>query len=149
MPAVDDARARLTAHMASRGLKHTRQRDLILDAFFAAGSHVSADDLLRRVQGDAPVGAATVYRALKLFAEAGVAMERHFHDGQTLYEPVLSEEHHDHLICTTCGKIFEFEDPVIEEQQRRVAAAHGLVLHSHRHEIYGTCASPASCPHRS
>src|SRR4051812_39652584 len=115
-PAVEEASRKLAAYMVVRGLKHTRQRDQILEAFFDASAHVSIDDLLALVQTRMPgVGYATVYRTMKLFAEAGVAHERHFQDGQTRYEPVVPDEHHDHLICVTCGTIFEFEDPTIEE----------------------------------
>ena len=148
-PAVEVASRKLAAYMVERGLKHTRQRDEILEAFFAAGGHVSIDDLLALVQERMPgVGYATVYRTMKLFAEAGVAHERRFHDGQTRYEPVVPDEHHDHLICTTCGTIFEFEDPVIESRQADIAEAHGLRVESHRHEIYGSCTRPETCEHR-
>ena len=149
MTAVEEAQRRLDAYMRTRGLKHTRQRDEILEAFFTAGGHVSIDELLARVQERlAGVGYATVYRTLKLFSEAGVAHERHFQDGQTRYEPVVEDEHHDHLICTLCGKIFEFEDPIIEKRQAEIAADHGLRLHTHRHEIYGTCLKPDTCANR-
>lgn len=149
MFALDDARARLELHMRQKGLKHTRQRDEILEAFFAVGGHASIEDLLGKVQSRLPgVGYATVYRSLRLFVEAGIAQERRFDDGQTRYEPV-SDEHHDHLICTTCGTIFEFEDPGIESAQAAVAAAHGLQVRTHRHEIYGTCLHPESCVHRA
>jgi Fur family ferric uptake transcriptional regulator len=144
------ARQKLERFIADQGLKHTRQRDVILDAFLAAGGHVSVEELLRLVQAEAPgVGAATVYRTLKLFTEAGIAHERNFQDNQTRYEPALDDEHHDHLICLDCGSIFEFEDQVIEDRQAAVAAQHGLNLQSHRHEIYGRCVSPASCVHRA
>lgn len=150
MNPADLARERLAVFMDARGLKHTRQRDMILDEFYAAGSHVSVDDLLKLVvERMAGVGAATVYRTLKLFAEAGVAHERHFADGQTRYEPVTSDDHHDHLICTVCGTIFEFEDPIIEARQAEVAREHGLIVHTHRHEIYGTCMAPETCKHRA
>lgn len=149
MSAVEDARTRLGAYMAARGLKHTRQRDVILECFFGVGGHVSVDELVRIVQERMDgVGTATIYRALRLFSDAGVAAERRFQDGQTRYEPVTPDEHHDHLICVDCGRIFEFEDPVIEERQSAVAAQYGLTVRSHRHEIYGSCGSPGSCPHR-
>lgn len=144
------AQRQLETYMRDRGLKHTRQRDEILEVFFEAGGHASIDELLSRVQERMPgIGYATVYRTMKLFSEAGVAHERHFQDGQTRYEPVQPDEHHDHLICTDCGKIFEFEDPIIEQRQSEVAAAHGLRLDHHRHEIYGRCLNPQSCVHRT
>ncbi len=146
---LDEARGRLDLYMLERGLKHTRQRDEILEAFLSAGGHSSIDDVLALVHARmARVGYATVYRTLKLFVEAGVAHERHFQDGQTRYEPVVPNEHHDHLICTICATIFEFEDPVIETRQSDIAEVYGLRVTSHRHEIYGTCQAPESCSHR-
>ena len=83
------------------------------------------------------VGAADV--PLKLFAECGIAEERHFGDGQTRYESIVGEQHHDHLICTHCGTILEFENPRIEELQQKVAKEHGCEIRSHRLELYGRC----------
>ena len=56
------------------------------------------------------------------------------------------DEHHDHLICTRCGKIFEFEDDVIERRQLDVAERFGLQLTSHRMTLWGECAND-SCEH--
>lgn len=150
MSTIQDARARLGRHMRDRGLKQTRQREEILESFLAHGGHVSIDELLALVQERLPgVGYATVYRSMKLFVEAGLAHERHFEGGQTRFEVDLGGDHHDHLICTTCKRIFEFEDPTIEALQADVARAHGLRLTSHRHEIYGECLKPDTCPHRA
>lgn len=147
MEPLPSARVRLDRFIADQGMKHTRQRDTILEEFMRAGGHVSVEDLLRRVQALAPgLGAATVYRTLKLFVDAGIAHERNFGDGQARYEPALDDEHHDHLICSDCGTIFEFEDPQIEARQSEIAAQHGLVLHAHRHEIHGRCVQREACP---
>ncbi len=141
------ARARLERFIVEQGMKHTRQRDTILEEFMRAGGHVSVEDLLRRVQILAPgLGAATVYRTLKLFVDAGIAHERNFGDGQARYEPAVDNEHHDHLICTDCGTIFEFEDPQIESRQSEIARQYGLELLSHRHDIHGTCLQKEACP---
>lgn len=146
MTPLETARARLERHIDGQGMKHTRQRVQILEAFMR-GHHVTVEELLRAVQADAPgTGAATVYRTLKLFVEAGIAHERNFGDGQARYEPAVDDSHHDHLICTDCGTIFEFEEPEIEDRQARVAAAHGLTVRTHRHEIHGTCNQGAACP---
>jgi Fur family ferric uptake transcriptional regulator len=121
---------------------------VILRVFAGSTDHVSIQELLERVQGDmAGVGYATVYRTMKLFVEAGIAHERHFDDGQTRYEPVAQgHDHHDHLICRDCGHIFEFDDPVIEDRQSAMAAAHGLAIVAHRHDIWGSCLNRATCP---
>ena len=67
--------------------------------------------------------------------------ERNFGDGTTRFEATHAAEHHDHLICTSCGTILEFEDPKIEQLQRQVAEHHGFSISSHRLELYGFCAN--------
>jgi Fur family transcriptional regulator, ferric uptake regulator len=143
---VDEAnlehfRTLLQEHMVKRGLRSTDQRRLIVETFFQAPNHISIEELLSQVRAQDPkVGYATVYRTLKLLTECGVAFERKFGDGLTRYELADDSSHHDHLICVDCGKIIEFEEPQIEELQERIAARHGFVVKSHKHEMYGSCA---------
>lgn len=134
------AKQRFQAYLARQGLKSTRQRDLILDAFLRCAAHPSTEELYLRLRRRHPgIGYATVHRTLKLFAECGIAEERNFGDGQTRYESTGGDEHHDHLVCRVCGAILEFEDPRIEELQREVAARHGFTIEHHRLELYGRC----------
>ena len=127
---------------ASKGLRSTRQRDTILDVFLSTHQHVSVEELYLKVKRSNPgVGQATVYRTLKLFAEAGLAREILLHDGQTRYEHVMAGEHHDHLVCTGCNAIIEFENATIEQLQDEIAARHGFMIKSHKLEIYGLCAT--------
>jgi Fur family transcriptional regulator, ferric uptake regulator len=137
---LEHFRTLLQDHMARRGLRSTDQRRLIVETFFQSPNHVSIEELLAQVrQQDPRVGYATVYRTLKLLTECGVAFERKFGDGLTRYELADEASHHDHLICVECAKIIEFEEPKIEELQERVAARHGFILRSHKHEMYGVC----------
>lgn len=127
---------------AAKGLRSTRQRDLILDIFLSTHQHVSVEELYLKVKASHPgIGHATVYRTLKLFAESGLAREILLHDGQTRYEHVMAGEHHDHLVCTGCNAIIEFEDATIEKLQEEIAARHGFRIRSHKMEIYGLCAA--------
>lgn len=126
--------------LLTQGLKSTQQRELILEEFLRAGSHLSTEELYLRLRRKNPrIGYATVHRTLKLFAECGIAEQRHFGDGQARYETSDHGEHHDHLICVACGKIVEFEDPRIEELQVEVAGGHGFSIERHRLELYGCC----------
>jgi Fur family ferric uptake transcriptional regulator len=134
------ALVRLGSWLEERGLKHSRQRDVIVETFYAMGGHVPVDGLVARVRAlDARVSVATVYRTMKLLAECGIAVPRRFDDGQTRYEPASGRSHHDHLICTGCGRIVEFENAKIEELQVRVARSHGFEVDSHKLELYGRC----------
>lgn len=127
-------------YIAEQGLKSTQQREIILDEFLSAGDHLSTEELYLRIREKHPhIGYATVYRTLKLFSECGIAEEHNFGDGQTRYESVVGEEHHDHLICTKCKKIIEFEDSRIEELQAEVARRHDFKIQDHRLELYGLC----------
>lgn len=127
-------------YAAKQGLRSTRQRDIILDIFLASHQHLSVEELYLKVKASHPgIGFATVYRTLKLLVEAGVARELTLKDGQARYEHVLAGEHHDHLICTGCGAIVEFEDETIERLQGDIALRHGFTITSHRLELYGLC----------
>jgi Fur family ferric uptake transcriptional regulator len=142
----DEVRAVLAEYIQSNGLKNTRQRDVILETFIAASGHTTIEELLSAVQKvNKAVGYATVYRTLKLFVDAGIASERKFGDGQTQYEIANVDEHHDHLICRKCGKIFEFEDDIIERQQEIIAAQFGLKLTHHRMTLWGEPVDGNSC----
>ena len=129
-------------YLRRKGLKTTSQRMIILETFLESDSHYSTEELYLKLRGDYPkIGYATVHRTLKLFAECGIAAERNFGDGQARFEPIHGEEHHDHLVCTECGLIIEFEEPQIEALQEAVAVAHNFTIANHRLELYGCCAT--------
>ncbi len=138
---VEHAKARLRTFLRERGLRSTRQREAILEAFLAEDAHVSAEELYDRVRRSHPsIGHATIYRSMALFVEAGIAKERRFHEeGRVRYEPGLDADHHDHLVCLGCGEIQEFEDPTIERLQNEIARTRGFSVTFHRLELYGLC----------
>lgn len=139
-PDVDELKTRLDEYMNRQGLRSTAQRRLVTELFFKSDEHLSIEELLQKVRRKDPrVGYATVYRTLKLLKESGLANERHFGDGVSRYEVAHEDAHHDHLICTECGKIVEFEDEEIERLQEDLAAKHGFELTRHKHELYGLC----------
>jgi Fur family transcriptional regulator, ferric uptake regulator len=128
-------------HIQKKGLKRTAQRDLILDVFLRSEEHLSNEDLYRLVkQEDASVGQTTVYRTLKLLTEAGLAREVRFGDGRTHYEHQYKHQHHDHMICSECGKIIEFFSAELEAIQDSMAAKHRFEITQHLLRIIGVCA---------
>ncbi|MEM9489292.1 MAG: transcriptional repressor [Myxococcota bacterium] len=142
---------RWKSYLQENRLNITQQRELIVDQFLRSKDHISVDELLARVRKrNRKVGYATVYRTLKLLVDSGLAIQRQFGDGQARYE--VDGDHHDHLICTKCGLILEFEDREIEELQDRIAERlGGFNVTRHRHELYGLCPkargiSGGACP---
>jgi Fur family ferric uptake transcriptional regulator len=135
-----DWKARLTAHIRDGNGRITGPRMRVAEVFFSMEGHPGVEQLAaevrRRHKG---IGYATVYRTMKLLVESGLVAAREFGEGFARYEVQEPAEHHDHLICTSCGRILEFEDPGIEDLQERVTRAHGFVMQRHRLEIYGLC----------
>jgi Fur family ferric uptake transcriptional regulator len=130
----------LARYMGEHGLKSTRQRSLIIDTFFGLHGHLSVEEVWAHVRRlDARVSVATVYRTMKLLADSGLAHAQNFGDGQTRYEAAVGRDHHDHLICTRCQQIIEFENDQIERLQEAVARRHGFRVTSHKMELYGLC----------
>ena len=124
-----------------QNLKTTQQREAIVDIFLRSEGHMSIDELLARVRRKHPrVGYATVYRTLKLLADSGLAAARQFGDGQTRFEVAGDTEHHDHMICQSCGFIIEFHDEDLEKLQDDIADRLGFEVVRHKHELYGLCA---------
>jgi Fur family ferric uptake transcriptional regulator len=141
-----DVPERLTPHQVFTGylqehrLKITPQRRMILDIFLLEPGHVSSEELYAKVKRrDASIGQATVYRTLKLLAGCGLAEAVSFADGITRYEPHFGCEHHDHLICESCGRNIEIMDPVIETRQVELAGKYGFRLLRHKMDLYGMC----------
>lgn len=127
-------------HIRKSGLRRTGQRDLILEIFLKTEEHLTSEDLYWLVQKEDPsVGHTTVYRTLKLLTEAGLAREVRFGDNKTYYEHHYDHEHHDHLICTSCGKVVEFFSQQIEELQDSIAEQHGFKLSHHSLRMWGLC----------
>jgi len=122
-----------------KGLKSTKQRDAVAEVFFSTSGHISAEELYLKVAKSHPgIGLTTVYRTLKLLTEAGLAKERRFGE-QGVFEKEDNGRHHDHLICTRCGKIIEFKEPDIEKMQEDVARRYNFVVVDHKMELYGLC----------
>jgi len=94
---------------------------------------------LDRGKRDPHIGQVTVYRTLKQLCRMGMARERHFRVNHTVYDNVVRKTHHDHLICTRCGRIIEFSNEDIERIQREVAKQVGFKMTGHRLEISGVC----------
>ncbi|MGD9628204.1 MAG: Fur family transcriptional regulator [Pyrinomonadaceae bacterium] len=127
-------------HIQKAGLRRTAQRDLILEIFLRTEDHLTSEDLYWLVQKEDPsVGHTTVYRTLKLLTEAGLAREVRFGDNKTYYEHHFKHAHHDHMICTECGKVIEFVSPEIESLQDEMADKFGFRLSHHSLRMWGQC----------
>ncbi|MCG6201954.1 ferric iron uptake transcriptional regulator [Psychromonas antarctica] len=120
------------------GLKVTSPRVKILRLLqLPTNQHISAEELYKKLldQGD-EVGVATVYRVLNQFDDAGIVTRHHFEGGKSVFE-LAHQLHHDHLVCLKCGEVIEFNDDLIEQQQKLIAKKYGIKLSHHSLYLYG------------
>jgi Fur family ferric uptake transcriptional regulator len=122
------------------GLKATFPRLKILDIFRKSDErHLSAEDVYRFLIAEKiDIGLATVYRVLTQFEQAGILSRSQFDGGKSIFE-LNDGDHHDHLICTHCGSVTEFNDAEIEKRQHKIARDNGFTLESHDMVLYGVC----------
>ena len=133
-----------TDELKNTGLKATLPRLKILEIFQKGEQrHMTAEDVFRvLLEERSDIGLATVYRVLMQFEQAGLLVRSNFDGGKAIYE--LDEgQHHDHFVCTACGKVEEFFDPEIEKRQQLIAKAKGWVVRDHTMALYGHCAECA------
>jgi Fur family transcriptional regulator, ferric uptake regulator len=130
----------LKQHLERKRLKHTGQRETILEVFLQSRKHLTVEELHNLVKyRDPSIGLTTVYRTMKLFCECNLARANHFDEGRVRYEHQYKTAHHDHMICHECGETIEFVDPQIEKLQEKAARQYGFKMTDHRMEIYGIC----------
>ena len=137
-----------TDELKNSGLKATLPRIKILDVFQRADQrHMTAEDVFKALLAEgADIGLATVYRVLMQFEQAGLLSRSHFESGKSVFE-LNQGQHHDHLVCLTCGRVEEFYDAEIERRQREIAETRGFALQDHALSLYAVC-TKGDCPHR-
>jgi len=126
--------------LKSTGLKATLPRLKILEIFQGGKQrHMTAEDVFRVLLDErSDIGLATVYRVLTQFEQAGILLRSNFESGKAVYE--LDEgQHHDHFVCTSCGKVEEFYDSEIEKRQQMIADKMGWSIQDHSMSLYGQC----------
>jgi Fur family ferric uptake transcriptional regulator len=121
------------------GLKVTHPRTKILDVLQSnPDMHLSADEIHNKlVNHNESIGLATVYRVLTQLELAGLIQKNQFSDNQSSYE--IKKQHHDHLICTKCGKIIEFVNDDLEMLQEKISDKYQFRLDSHVMTLFGVC----------
>jgi len=129
------------ALLKSNNLKFTTQRESIFKTLFEYDEHFSPEDLYNLIKKKYPksnIGITTVYRTLTLLEENKLVTSISFGIQGKKYE-FGQKNHHDHLICTKCGDIEEFEDETIEKLQEKIANIRGFKMTEHIMQLFGVC----------
>lgn len=124
------------------GMKCTPERLSIFQEIYSSSEHFDADEIYFRMRKEKKrVSRATVYRTLDLLVENGFVSKVNVGLSQVHFENTLAQEHHEHLVCTQCGKIIEFNNNVIENEQDKICEEHGFFPTKHNLIIFGLCES--------
>jgi Fur family ferric uptake transcriptional regulator len=137
---TQEALERFERFLHQRDLRLTEARAAIVEAALARQGHYPIEELIADLKARGIRGSkATVYRTLPLLAEAGILQPAIIAGEVKSYETTYGRHHHDHLHCSRCGKVVEFEFEAFEILQRDVAARYGFRLEGHHHELLGVC----------
>lgn len=131
-----------------RGEKLTDPRRVLVRHIFDSHKHFDADELVADLQqAGRKVSRATVYRTLRLLVDAGLLRELRL-TNRTAYEHDYGYPSHDHLHCTTCDRVFEFNNDEIRRLRETISNTHGFRAAGHRFIITGTCVECAKARNR-
>jgi Fur family ferric uptake transcriptional regulator len=133
---IDEFRAYLKANE----LPVTPQRVAVAEVLLLRDRHYSAEEIGRELEKDGvKVGTATIYRSIEVLVRSGLVVERDFGEGFRRFESARDMPQHEHVLCTVCGKVVEFQDERLERMTREIAEAKGYLRQRHRLVIYGVC----------
>lgn len=139
-PAPSGEMETLAALLTGLGHPDPAEPLFMLETFLASGSHLAASDFSRALSekgGDVTLEKAAA--ALELFSSLGLA-EKHFtEDGRMLYESSRPGLHHDHIICSGCGRTTEFNRPEVDGLIEKIACEEDYCHLQHQLVIYGLC----------
>ncbi|MBN2361096.1 MAG: transcriptional repressor [Deltaproteobacteria bacterium] len=131
---------RFRAFLRDRSLRVTEVRERVALAVLQRHGHFDVDEVVAELRrGGTRASRATVYRALPLLEQAGLIAATTGQRERQRYERALDRRHHDHLVCTRCKRVVEFEYPAFEILQHKVAEMYGFLLTSHTHQLFGLC----------
>lgn len=121
------------------GERVTWQRRLLLDLIAQAGGHLDADELFRRAKAREPrISLSTVYRNLRLFKKLGLVDERHLSENHHHYE-IKSPSEHYHLVCLGCGRVIEFESPLLQRIKNQIRRGNQFEVTGAEISLQGYC----------
>lgn len=140
MPALQREIDRFRVFLAGQSLKLTSERAALVRVIFSTHYHFEADELLFKMKEKGiKISRATVYRTLELLVKSGMVRRVHLGEDHYHYEYVSGNSHHDHLICTTCGAVIEFNDPALEQRQLEICERKRFTPTFHNLQILGVC----------
>jgi Fur family ferric uptake transcriptional regulator len=134
----------MAQELARQGLRMTPQRLMILSEIEASESHISAEEIHRRITERYPnVNISTVYRTLELLHRLGLVTETDLGEGRVRYHPA-EKGHHHHLVCEGCGAIIDLDDALLDPLKDELRRRYDFAAELKHLAILGRCADCSS-----
>jgi Fur family transcriptional regulator, ferric uptake regulator len=141
MQAIDKEIERFSGFLQNQGQKLTRERTALVREIFGSHYHFDADELLFKMkEKKVKISRATIYRTLDLLVRSGMVRRVHLGEDHYHYERVTrNAHHHDHIVCTTCGSVIEFHDPLLHERLNEICEKHRFEPTAYNLQLLGVC----------
>jgi Fur family ferric uptake transcriptional regulator len=124
--------------LKDRGFRVTPQRRIILEVLHEEGGHLTAEDVIGKVNKRSPgINRSTIYRTLDFLEEQGLVVKSEM-DGRVVYHHA-EEGHHHHLVCRQCGRITECGETDLKPLADVLRRRYGFVPDLHHLLIPGIC----------
>lgn len=122
------------------GVRITPQRHAVLEYLLTSMTHPTADEIYKALEGNFPnMSVATVYNNLRVLRKVGLVHELTYGDNSSRFDCNMSD--HYHIKCNVCGKIVDFDYPILDEVESLAEQVTGFKVSHHRMELYGICES--------
>lgn len=124
--------------LSAKGMRRTSARQAILEAFFAAETHVTAEDIAAEVQRHFPsVDVSTVYRTFDTLEQLGIIDHTHLAHGPAIFH--LADDDHQHLVCERCGRVEEVAPEKLEPFLETLKAEFDFDVDRRHFALVGIC----------
>lgn len=122
----------------------SKNRALIIDVLNENHSmHLTTVDIhTLLLEKDSSIGIATVYRNLKYLEDNAYIHRAYVDDNLAARYEIKNNAHvhsHHHLICKSCGGVFNFENDLLDAIEKIIDISTGFEVDDHNLAFYGNC----------
>ena len=119
-------------------LKHSKQRDSIIDFLSTRKDHPTADTIYMNVRQTFPnISLGTVYRNLTLLADMGEILRIRVGDGLDHFD--FDTSPHYHFICSQCGGVSDLDMKNMDDFTEAAQQNFEGEVEGHVTYFYGRC----------